>query len=84
MERKKITHCKKGHLFDKTNTSFNKKETSKHQIGTINSLAVDHNHITGKTMGLLCSRCNMGIGFLNDDPSILTSAIKYLNKEKHG
>ncbi|MDO9463776.1 MAG: endonuclease VII domain-containing protein [bacterium] len=43
---------------------------------------VDHNHRTGKIRGLLCNNCNLGIGFLNDDPKIMIKAIEYLLGEK--
>jgi hypothetical protein len=58
----------------------NKAETARHQIGTLRKLAVDHSHKTGKVRGLLCSRCNTGIGYFNDDIILFMSAIKYLNK----
>lgn len=41
---------------------------------------VDHNHKTGKIRGLLCSRCNLAIGFTRDNIVILENAIKYLRK----
>lgn len=41
-------------------------------------LVVDHCHDTGRVRGLLCHACNVGIGFLRDDPAILRSAIRYL------
>lgn len=41
-------------------------------------LVVDHNHKTGEVRGLLCHGCNCAIGLLRDDPSILQSAITYL------
>lgn len=46
------------------------------------ALCIDHCHTTNVVRGLLCDNCNRGIGFLNDDPKILKSAIKYLNKFK--
>lgn len=46
--------------------------------GKTKALAVDHDHKTGKIRGLLCSDCNTGIGKLKDDPSVLRSAIRYL------
>jgi hypothetical protein len=44
----------------------------------IEKLSVDHDHETGKVRGLLCHKCNVGIGMLRDDPEILNSAIMYL------
>lgn len=43
-------------------------------------LGVDHNHETGKVRGLLCHECNVAIGFLQEDPDILNSAINYLRR----
>lgn len=41
-------------------------------------LAVDHNHITGKIRGLLCSRCNNGLGCFRDDIDLILKAGIYL------
>lgn len=43
-------------------------------------LAVDHNHETKKIRGLLCSNCNLGIGYLKDDILRLEKAIEYLKR----
>jgi Recombination endonuclease VII len=43
-------------------------------------LAVDHCHKTGLIRGLLCSRCNLAIGMLDDDLSLIGNAIAYLSR----
>ena len=40
--------------------------------------AVDHCHTTGKVRGILCQRCNTGIGLLGDNPDRLLAAHNYL------
>ena len=47
--------------------------------GNKGRFVVDHNHATEKVRGLLCWSCNVGIGHLQDDPSILLSAFNYLS-----
>lgn len=44
---------------------------------------VDHDHVTGKVRGLLCSSCNTGIGKLQDSPEMLRKAIAYLENQLH-
>jgi hypothetical protein len=42
------------------------------------TLAVDHNHETGKIRGLLCYRCNYGLGWFSEDPCRIGLAATYL------
>jgi hypothetical protein len=46
--------------------------------GTPDPEHLDHDHATGKIRGILCNRCNMGLGLFSDDPVRLQSAINYL------
>lgn len=50
--------------------------------GNLKSANIDHNHLTGKVRGLLCYKCNHGIGNFKDDINLLQSAIKYLQIQK--
>jgi hypothetical protein len=41
-------------------------------------LVIDHCHATGGVRGLLCSRCNLAIGHLRDEPRLAELAADYL------
>jgi hypothetical protein len=43
------------------------------------TLHIDHDHVTGRVRGLLCSNCNLGIGLLEEDLIVLNRAIEYLS-----
>ena len=40
----------------------------------------DHNHLTGTYRGALCMKCNLGIGYFDDNEKKLKNAIKYIKK----
>ena len=50
-----------------------------HQLKLKRALSIDHCHKTGKVRGLLCSKCNTGIGMLQDNTEFLKNAIDYLD-----
>lgn len=45
-----------------------------------NKIKVDHNHKTKQLRGLLCNKCNTGIGLLKEKPANLVAALAYLNR----
>ena len=42
---------------------------------------VDHCHTSGKIRGLLCSRCNLGLGHFQDNPLVFIKAAEYLKEQ---
>lgn len=46
--------------------------------GCSSRLGVDHDHVSGKVRGILCSNCNAGLGFFKDDPDLLEYARIYI------
>jgi hypothetical protein len=48
-----------------------------------NNLCIDHCHETGIIRGLLCDKCNRGIGLLEDSLKNIKSAVIYLEKSQH-
>lgn len=51
-----------------------------HQSNEQRSLAVDHDHRTGKVRALLCHKCNAALGNVNDSIDILKEMISYIDK----
>ena len=43
---------------------------------------VDHCHTTGKVRGLLCNKCNVTLGNVNDDPLLLERLASYVRIHK--
>jgi hypothetical protein len=74
---------KYGITVDEYNKIFEKQKgccaiCGKHQNECKRILGVDHNHITGKVRGLLCTSCNQLLGFAQEDIKILKNSVDYL------
>lgn len=76
--------------FNLTDEQFNEAMSIKHcpicgkellDKYSANCRVVDHCHITNKFRGVICKKCNSGIGFLNDDVELLKKAIDYLSSK---
>ncbi len=72
-----------GITLDEYNIIFNRQEgkcciCGVHQDELTKILVVDHDHCTGKIRGLLCDKCNRGLGHFNDDIELLQKAVNYL------
>lgn len=48
------------------------------QFGNSRAIKVDHNHVTGKVRGLLCTRCNTALGMAMESEFILARLVAYL------
>lgn len=41
---------------------------------------IDHSHVTGSVRGLLCPKCNLGIGHFDDRTDLLERSMNYLKE----
>jgi len=55
-------------------------ETSTSKYGSINRLAVDHNHQNNKLRKLLCRRCNTILGLAGDNVNLFIKMISYIQE----
>lgn len=63
-------------------SQFNRCGICTREFGPVFRPEVDHDHATGQVRGLLCCRCNKGIGQFGDNPEHLDNAAIYLRKAK--
>jgi hypothetical protein len=49
-------------------------------LSSAKRLAVDHCHTTKQTRDLLCHRCNLALGLLEDSETLALALASYLNK----
>jgi hypothetical protein len=73
MEEYKVMHSKQGGV-----CAICKEPEKVIYKGTLRSLSVDHCHQTGKVRGLLCTKCNRGLGLLQDSLDLLKKSVAYL------
>ena len=55
-------------------------EKQKDRYGKTRRLSIDHNHLTDNVRALLCSACNVALGFVYEDTSRLAKLIEYVRK----
>ena len=82
LNNRKFTLSKYGLTFKSFNQMF-KNQAFRCKICRIKKkLFIDHCHKTGKLRGLLCARCNFGLGNFKDSKRLLYRAANYLTKTK--
>lgn len=70
-------------LYGLTTEKYNKMVASQNGCCAIcglklNKPYIDHCHQTGLVRGVLCNKCNWGLGMFDDDIDLLASATSYL------
>lgn len=83
--KKNYLHTTYQMTLEEYNTKFQEQNglcavCKKHQSNFKRSLAVDHDHITGKIRGLLCFGCNISLGHMQDNTQWLQNAIDYIKR----
>lgn len=50
-------------------------------VNDTKDLVVDHCHVTNEVRGLLCTRCNLGLGYFCDRIDLMENAVLYLKRQ---
>jgi heterodisulfide reductase subunit A-like polyferredoxin len=66
----------------KAELQFNGCAICKQPCKTGRNLAIDHDHKTNVVRDLLCQRCNVVLGLVNDDESLLFDMMDYLKRHQ--
>jgi hypothetical protein len=53
-------------------------ETRKTKDGKVAPLSVEHNHETNEFRALACSRCNLALGLIGEDPEVAKGLVAYI------
>jgi Recombination endonuclease VII len=66
----RISLVKYGLTLDQYHAKFESQDFTCAICGDDGKLVIDHSHESGKNRGLLCNRCNWGIGLLRESPDL--------------
>lgn len=67
------------YLLERENTSVC--DICQQECSTGNNLSLDHDHETNEIRGLLCKKCNSGLGMFNDSVKLMELATEYLKNK---
>lgn len=85
--RKKFVAVERKRLYGITQEQFDEMKNNQNNLCAIcknpldhgKNTCVDHCHTTNKIRGVLCAKCNFGLGQFNDSIQRLKSAIEYIS-----
>lgn len=76
--RDRVAFLKAKSSYGITEAEFNNLKRVCVICGDVKELKIDHSHQSGRIRGMLCDRCNKGLGFFRDDPTLLLRASDYI------